>query len=211
MGCGAFGKIPAAGDFVRLGLSPGFVDPWDRWMQEGIAAAREALGARWQMCFFSAPIWRFSLAPGLAGRQGMLGILMASVDRVGRQFPLTLAMEAEAPHHALHLNADALFERLEDIALSVLDDLPLADLGSLLAGVQPAVAATLAPGAPGMWRIDGAASVAPAIAAPHLSGAALFSARSGDGLRLMQGENLPTGARFAALFDLDAPQWRAAS
>ena len=52
-----------------------------------------------------APIWRFALAPGVAGPLPMLGVMMPSVDRVGRQFPLTLAApmaEASPLRHSPH-------------------------------------------------------------------------------------------------------------
>jgi len=44
----------------------------------------------------SAPVWRFQLAPGVCGPLAWRGLFFASVDRVGRYFPLTLAF-AGAP------------------------------------------------------------------------------------------------------------------
>jgi type VI secretion system ImpM family protein len=88
----AFGKIPALGDFFRLNPPPGFVPVWDSWLQAGLLAAHAQLGDRWDACYMSAPIWRFSLAAGLAGPAPLLGVMMPSVDRVGRQFPLTLVV-----------------------------------------------------------------------------------------------------------------------
>ena len=55
---GAFGKMPALGDFLRLALPPGFVEPWDAWVQRMMMQGRAALGGRWQDCYLSAPIWR---------------------------------------------------------------------------------------------------------------------------------------------------------
>lgn len=88
---GLFGKLPARGDFVRLGLPGGFVAPWDDWLQVAIAGSRDRLGAEWLPAWLEAPIWRFALAPGLCGPDAALGVLLPSVDRVGRYFPLTLA------------------------------------------------------------------------------------------------------------------------
>lgn len=123
-GYGAFGKMPALGDFFRIGLPPAFIDPWDRWLQTGLAGLRESLGARWEECYMTAPIWRFTLAAGLAGPQAAQGVLMPSVDRVGRQFPLTLARLL--PGHPGPAAADAAglaaFAALEEVALDALDD-----------------------------------------------------------------------------------------
>lgn len=88
---GFFGKIPARGDFVRSGLPHAFVDPWDRWLQQGMATSRTELGDEWVAAWLEAPIWSFALAPGVCGPDAVLGLWMPSVDRVGRHFPLTLA------------------------------------------------------------------------------------------------------------------------
>jgi type VI secretion system protein ImpM len=93
---GFYGKIPARGDFVRNGLPHAFVDPWDRWLQQGIAASQAELGDEWVAAWLEAPIWSFALAPGVCGPDAVLGLWMPSVDRVGRHFPLTLAAIAPA-------------------------------------------------------------------------------------------------------------------
>lgn len=123
-GYGAYGKMPALGDFFRFGLPPGFVDPWDRWLQTGMAGLRESLGARWEACYMTAPIWRFTLAAGLAGPQAAQGVLMPSVDQVGRQFPLTLAriLPGQPGAAAADAAAQDAFEALEEVALDALDD-----------------------------------------------------------------------------------------
>lgn len=94
--CGFYGKLPSQGDFVTRRLPWEFTAAWDDWMQQGMLASREALGDRWLELYLSAPIWRFQLAPGVCGPLGWRGVFFASVDRVGRYFPLTLAF-ASAP------------------------------------------------------------------------------------------------------------------
>lgn len=88
---GFYGKIPSQGDFVTRRLPWEFTSAWDDWLQQGMHASRAALGDRWLELYLSAPIWRFQLAPGLCGPLGWRGVFFASVDRVGRYFPLTLA------------------------------------------------------------------------------------------------------------------------
>lgn len=87
----------------------------------------------------SAPIWRFSAAAGLAGPDAVLGVMMPSVDRVGRQFPLTLVTTTDrmAAHADLHFSAQNVFIALENIALEALEDQMTRDrLGDLLARIN---------------------------------------------------------------------------
>lgn len=120
---GYYGKIPAQGDFLRKGLSPDFVSRWDQWLQGALLAAKEVLGSRWQDAYFSAPIWRFALGPGTSGPKAAVGVLMPSVDRVGRQFPLTLVAECEAESGwAAYQSAAPVFDGLENVALGMLED-----------------------------------------------------------------------------------------
>lgn len=118
---GFYGKIPSEGDFVTRRLPWEFTAAWDDWLQQGMQASREALGASWLETYLSAPIWRFQLAPGLCGPQGWRGLFFASVDRVGRYFPLTLAVSDNGPASLESLSADdAAWLAAEDAALAAL-------------------------------------------------------------------------------------------
>lgn len=120
---GFYGKFPHLGDFVMRRLPRDFVDAWDHWLQAGISASRERLGEAWLDRYLVSPIWRFALSPGLCGSNAWAGILMPSVDRVGRYFPLTIAAAVDARSlSALFLPHSAWFESLEQLALSGLDD-----------------------------------------------------------------------------------------
>jgi type VI secretion system protein ImpM len=88
---GWFGKIPNLGDFASRRLPEGFIRRWDRWLQGGLAQSRGELGEAWIDTYLVAPILRFWVAPGTLGPNAWTGLLMPSVDRVGRHFPLTLA------------------------------------------------------------------------------------------------------------------------
>ena len=88
---GFTGKIPARGDFVHAGLPRDFTDPWDDWQSLVIAGSRTLMGETWLDAFLEAPVWRFLLSPGLCGPRAAVGLLMPSVDKVGRYFPLTFA------------------------------------------------------------------------------------------------------------------------
>lgn len=118
---GFFGKVSSHGDFVARRLPPSFQDGWDGWLQAGMQASRRALGARWLTTYLTSPIWRFALAPGVCGAGGWAGVLMPSVDRVGRHFPLTLAAAAGMPLAQL-TGQGGWYARLEELALSTLDE-----------------------------------------------------------------------------------------
>jgi type VI secretion system protein ImpM len=132
---GFCGKLPARGDFVGIGLPRGFVEPWHDWMQHMLAASRAALGEDWLGVWNVAPIWRFALAPGVCGPDAALGLWMASIDRIGRQFPLTFAaVAAESGIAALIRDDGGFLARAES-----------AGIDAIAAGLDPGdVAARLA-------------------------------------------------------------------
>lgn len=138
---GFYGKLPALGDFAARRLPTAFITPWDAFLQAGLAASRLRFGAAWTGHFLSAPVWRFLLAPGVLGAPGWIGILLPSVDRVGRYFPLTIA--APLPAQAFDARgmlraAAAWFSAVETIALGALSPRvgPEA-LDAGLAGIAP--------------------------------------------------------------------------
>jgi type VI secretion system protein ImpM len=88
---GFYGKLPARGDFVRAGLPRDFTDRWDDWLQSVIAGSRALMGEAWLPAFLEAPVWRFALPPGMCGERAALGLMLPSVDKAGRYFPLTFA------------------------------------------------------------------------------------------------------------------------
>jgi len=120
---GWYGKMPATGDFIARRLSASFSEPWDRWLQAAMAGSRERLGARWRDSFLSMPAWRFVLAPGMVSSNAWAGVMVPSVDSVGRHFPLTVA--SALPSESLDpvatlLAAATWFDEIETIALSAL-------------------------------------------------------------------------------------------
>lgn len=120
---GLFGKLPAFGDFLQRDLPAEFVNGLDGWLQRVIVGSRQQLGDGWLPAYLSGPIWRFALSGEIAGASTWCGILMPSVDRVGRYFPLCIAgqwLPGSSPFH-LALAADRWLGELETIALEALD------------------------------------------------------------------------------------------
>ena len=141
---GWYGKLPTLGDFASRRLESDFIEPWDLWLGDGLQAQRQTLGDAWVDAYLDSPPWRFLLSPGVlagvaAGRV-FAGVLVPSVDRVGRYFPLTLAAElARAPCIVAEFDALlAWMHRLEDTALDALQgDWSIDDLEGALAGLAP--------------------------------------------------------------------------
>ncbi len=121
---GFFGKLPSHGDFVSRHLPRSFTDPWDSWLQSVISNSREQLAEGWLDIYLTSPIWRFALSSGLCGETPWTGVVMPSVDRVGRYFPLTLAKQLAHDANLMRLltDSDDWFSTAEELALSSLDD-----------------------------------------------------------------------------------------
>jgi type VI secretion system protein ImpM len=89
---GYYGKVHTHGDFVSRGLPRTFIDPWDTWLQEAINTSRQQLGDTWLNYYLTSPVYRFVLSPGICGNHGWQGVLMPSVDKIGRYYPMTVSL-----------------------------------------------------------------------------------------------------------------------
>lgn len=120
---GVYGKIPSHGDFINQNLPRDFLDVWDRWLQQSILASQEVLGKEWLAHFLISPVWRFVLPTGCTNQQSWAGIMLPSVDRVGRYYPLTLV--APLPKNVgvfeYLANSEHWFQWLEEIAIMTLE------------------------------------------------------------------------------------------
>ena len=140
MAVGFYGKLPSHGDFVQRGVTDVFVNRWDAWLQAGLAHSRHELGDPWVDLFLTSPLWRFILPAGIVGGSTWAGILLPSVDRASRCFPLTFVAELgpEVRPFELSVLARSWFDWLENLARGVLeaDILDLAQLEAQLAGSE---------------------------------------------------------------------------
>ena len=122
---GWYGKIPSLGDFASRRLPASFIKAWDLWLQHAMAASRAQLGERWLNLYLTGPIWRFVVMPGACSSEPGLwaGVLMPSVDKVGRYFPLTIALHVKPRPGAMltTFSAQSWFAALERLALATLD------------------------------------------------------------------------------------------
>ncbi len=121
---GFFGKLPARGDFVARRLDHQFRRHFDEWLQRCMATSQRQLGEGWMQSYLNAPIWRFVLGPNLCGEAPAIGVMMPSVDRVGRYFPLVVAVQLPdclSPGSLFHQAKDW-FDAAEELILTSLDD-----------------------------------------------------------------------------------------
>lgn len=116
---GFYGKIPLKGDFIQRRLDRSFTGGWDKWLQASLENSRARLGTEWLATYLVSPLWRFAISGGILSDQAILGVMMPSVDSVGRHFPLTLAVEIPPTGDLFQiaLDQDSWFEELEELAL----------------------------------------------------------------------------------------------
>lgn len=119
--CGFFGKLPQQADFVSRYLPEDVTEYWRAWLQAGISVSPEQLLDDWLELYLTSPIWRFAISAGVCSDAVMIGVLMPSVDEVGRYFPLTIAHIGQHQPWAARLGGDDWYRLLERIALSALD------------------------------------------------------------------------------------------
>ena len=119
---GFYGKLPSHGDFLRRRVSDAFVAAWDAWLQECTAASRTSLGERWLDVYLTSPAWRFASAAGPLGDATVIGVMVPSVDRVGRYFHLAFACELPAGAGVLPAASsfDSFFDAAEQLAVETL-------------------------------------------------------------------------------------------
>ena len=121
---GFYGKLPIAGDFISRRLPKDFIGAIDTWLQHGISVSKDVLGDRWLDLYLTSPVWRFAFQSGVCGKDTWVGIMMPSVDKVGRYFPLILAckIDEEKRLGLVLVQNNEWFTKLEKIALAGLDE-----------------------------------------------------------------------------------------
>lgn len=204
---GFYGKLASRGDFVSRGLPQTFIQPWDQWLAAGIQASQQVLGEQWLQAYLVSPLWRFALAPGVCGPDAVVGVLMPSIDRVGRYFPLTVVQVLE-PGEAVAgvvVGADAWFEGVEAALLATLE--PGAAFEAFEAALQPFRGARPLLQGPrttvgGLQRLDGDTPEGRALALAECAceGMSLWWGQGSERIApgLMRSQGLPRSEQFAA-------------
>jgi type VI secretion system protein ImpM len=154
---GWFGKLPFLGDFASRRLPDSFMRAWDEWLQPGLAASRQATGEHWLELYLTFPVWRFVVPAGLIGDACWIGVLLPSVDRVGRCFPLTVceSVARSALEAAGLIGIDAHLGAVADAGVAALEASSIDAVEQTLIRLAPLASSSLS-----------TASAAPAAAAP---------------------------------------------
>jgi type VI secretion system protein ImpM len=195
---GYFGKVSTHGDFVTRRLPGALVEAWDGWLQGGVQASRARLGAQWLQHYLSSPVWRFAIAPGVLGPEGLGGVMMPSVDRVRRYFPLMIAALGAPPLLDWFRHHGGWYDAIEDLALESLD--PAFTLARLDEAPEPELALSSAPGAG--WRFPLETDLS-AVASAAFQGHSLWWSEGAPGIEasLLVCQGMPQAQAFAAMLD----------
>lgn len=120
---GLYGKLPSYGDFVNRNLPAKFITTWDEWLQLFVSSSKEQIGERWLDIYLTSPIWRFALSAGVVDENNWAGIVLPSVDQVGRYYPFTIAIPLNNNINPLEfMSANGRwFAHVEELALQALD------------------------------------------------------------------------------------------
>jgi type VI secretion system protein ImpM len=212
---GWHGKLPTVGDFATRRLPHDFIEIWDGWLSEGLQSLQRQ--ESWPGVYLNSPIWRFVLMPGalpgLFAGQAWAGILMPSVDRVGRYYPLTVAQCLQGVPCDTH-SLDALWRwlhQLDDAAADALHedwsiDQLECELSRIGAAPPPGTAVDLKLDDPPVERCELADSSAQTwlgaratrLLAERLQGRALWYA-DGDRPEMLNSRGLESGQLVALL------------
>ena len=223
---GFYGKLPAKGDFLTRGLPREFIDQWDDWLQVGMNDSRQALGDSWLQTYLTSPLWRFVLPANTLSTDAWAGVFMPSIDKVGRYFPMMVAVQLPASSNTLLVAAACAnwFEAIEAQLLSALDDeeLDMDHFASALQGVEmpvPAAGTAMAPTAIDQGArlpLDANASVAQlflqqsiSTLEPSLGACCLWWGQGSDLVApsFLLSRGLPGPGQFTALLDGNWATW----
>lgn len=184
---GFHGKLPNVGDFVQRRLPTSFVDRWDAAMQSALATVSAALGEGWREIFLASPPWRFALATEVCGQLPWVGVVMPSRDRVGRVYPLVLAVSPpEATHGWPHMPADRWFDALDAAAARTREGIDVTMFDALVAMLPDPASST--------------AQRVPPIVDPHIGSLWWRGDRSSPDVAL---PGLPNAADYLRLLGVD--------
>ncbi|KQV59230.1 hypothetical protein ASC95_28385 [Pelomonas sp. Root1217] len=196
---GWYGKLPALGDFASRRLTPEWITQWDGWLAAGLHQLRVDAPDTWLNDYLASPAWRFALLPGALpdgpGEGLRVGVMIPSVDRVGRYFPLVV-ISPPLPRPNDGAQVAALWQwagQIEEIAVNALhEDWSAETLDAALTDAPPPAAA-----APDRSLPPALANLLSQAAWDGLQGCSLWL-HAGGGPSVQPA--LPQGAAFAALF-----------
>ncbi|WP_395344141.1 type VI secretion system-associated protein TagF [Ningiella sp. W23] len=122
MKIGFFGKLPSYGDFIQRNVSPEIAEYWDNWILQAMEHAKSDLDSQWKECYFTSPIWRFHLQSGVVCENTLSGLMMPSIDSMGRCYPFFVVCCFDAKSDVIKLASmiDDCHAKCEELILQLL-------------------------------------------------------------------------------------------
>ena len=196
---GYYGKVSTHGDFVSRRLPAHLVQAWDGWLQECMQASQAKLGTAWLERYLTSPVWRFAIAPGVLGPEGLGGVMMPSVDRVGRYFPLMVGAVGAPPLLDWFEAEGAWYDAIEDLARDSLDS--LFTLERFDGAPEPALPPFASSGS--AWRLPLDNDMTASIANLALQGHSLWWSEGGPSVEasMLVCRGMPQAQAFTAMVD----------
>ena len=96
----------------------------DEWLQGFIASREEQLTDDWLDIYLTSPIWRFVLSQGCVDGNAWAGVMIPSVDSVGRYFPFCIVIKLQDGANLVDILSTQAhwFGELEEIGLDALQN-----------------------------------------------------------------------------------------
>ena len=225
--CGLFGKLPQQADFVSHHLHEDFTEYWHSWLQSSMSISREQLGEDWLNYYLTSPIWHFAMSPGICYTHAVTGVIIPSMDEVGRYFPLTLAHAGNHLVWDAYLNGQDWYDAVEKTLISALDEntaytklvdslesletpdfqgLPEYQTQTSLTGFDKSY---MIPASDDLDRADMLTGLLDKTYTRLLGNYSLWWTKGSEYVEpcLLVSSNLPAAGQFAAMFDGDWQQW----
>ncbi len=134
---GVYGKLPSHPDFVSANVSSEITVELYEWLQHVIHHSKEQLNeSEWLSSYLISPIWRVYYPSKSNKYDPWIGIMLPSVDAIGRYFPLFFIFQVDAEKLRgawLFQEASTLFNVMENVGIAALQQrLSLDQVMSLL-------------------------------------------------------------------------------
>ncbi|UTV99817.1 type VI secretion system-associated protein TagF [Marinomonas rhizomae] len=135
---GIYGKVPAHPDFISDTLHADISNELYDWAQTVMFHSREKMSeSQWLPAYLVSPIWRMVVPKNEQRTHEWVGVMVPSVDALGRYFPLFIVFETEFKSLTvewLFKECTDLFKVMEEVAMSALQQqLNFSQLKRLLA------------------------------------------------------------------------------
>ena len=121
---GFYGKLPFYADFLHLSNNEKLVEEWEKWAQQTLHKSQQIHGKDyWLEQYVKSPVWQFMLTPGVINDSAYIGVMIPSVDSVGRYYPFMFYIKVVSNDLSSLLVADlsSWLAEIQDYILQILE------------------------------------------------------------------------------------------